>query len=62
MKQNKLLTIGLAVLGIILINVIASFIYARIDLTEDKRYTLSEQASKAVGAFNSVIVVDVLLE
>jgi gliding-associated putative ABC transporter substrate-binding component GldG len=62
MKQNKLLIIGLAVLGFILINVIASFIYARIDLTEDKRYTLSEQAKEAVYAFNSVIVVDVLLE
>ena len=62
MKQNKLLPIGIAILGFILINVIASFIYVRIDLTEDKRYTLSEQAIEAVDAFNSVIVVDVLLE
>ena len=62
MKQNKLLTIGLALLAFILINVIASFFYARIDLTEDKRYTLSEQAIEAAASFNSVIVVDVLLE
>ena len=62
MKQNKLLTIGLAVLGFILINGISSLIYVRIDLTEDKRYTLSEQAIEAVDTFNSVIVVDVLLE
>ncbi len=40
MKQNKLLTNGLALLVFILINVVASFIYTRIDLTEDKRYTL----------------------
>ena len=62
MKQNKLLTIGLALLAFILINVIASFFYARIDLTEDKRYTLSEQAIEAAASFNSVIAVDVLLE
>lgn len=62
MKQNKLLTIGLALLAFIMINTIASFFYARIDLTEDKRYTLSEPAIEAAAAFNSVIVVDVLLE
>jgi len=62
MKQNKLLTNGLALLAFILINVIASFFYTRIDLTEDKRYTLSEQASEAVSAFNSTMVIDVLLE
>ena len=62
MKQNKLLTLGLALLAFILINIIAGFFYVRIDLTEDKRYTLSEQAIEAAAAFNSVVVVDVLLE
>lgn len=62
MKQNKLLTIGLALLSFILINIIASLVYTRIDLTEDKRYTLSEQAMEAADVFNSTIVIDVLLE
>lgn len=62
MKQNKLLTIGLALLSFILINIIASLVYTRIDLTEDKRYTLSEQAIEAADVFNSTIVIDVLLE
>ncbi len=62
MKRNKLLTNGLALLVFILVNIGASLIYTRIDLTEDKRYTLSEQASEAVSAFNSPVVIDVLLE
>ncbi len=62
MKRNKLLTNGLALLVFILVNIGAGLIYTRIDLTEDKRYTLSEQASEAVSAFNSPVVIDVLLE
>ena len=30
------------IVGVILINVISSFLYVRVDMTEDKRYSLSD--------------------
>lgn len=62
MKDKKLLKNGLAVVIFIIINVIASLIYKRIDLTEDKRYTLSEQSIKVVSTFSSPVIIDILLE
>jgi len=62
MKRNKLFTYGLALLVFILVNLGASLFYTRVDLTEDKRYTLSEQAIEAVSVFNSPVVIDVLLD
>ena len=61
MKRSKLLTNGLALLVFILVNVGASLIYSRIDLTEDKRYTLSEQASEAVSVFNSPVITKIII-
>lgn len=50
MSKKNLLTKGvfnwtfltIFIVGVILINVISSFIYVRVDMTEDKRYSLSE--------------------
>ncbi|MCK0159350.1 gliding motility-associated ABC transporter substrate-binding protein GldG [Allomuricauda sp. F6463D] len=50
------------VLVIVVINVLASFLYARFDLTEDKRYTLSEPAIEVVQKFETPVIVDVLLD
>ena len=45
MKENKskaLKQFGIVFLAIIVINLISNFFFKRFDLTQDKRYTLSE--------------------
>ncbi|NJB35411.1 gliding motility-associated ABC transporter substrate-binding protein GldG [Croceivirga sp. JEA036] len=59
-QQLKYSILGLA--AVVAINVLASYVYHRFDLTEDKRYTLSEAALQTVADFKSPIVIDVLLE
>ncbi len=60
-KSNYLL-IAKAVVLLILVNVLASFLYIRFDLTEDRRYTLSQPSVDAVAPLNNTVVVDVLLD
>lgn len=48
--------------AIILINVVGSYFYKRFDLTQDKRYTLSEAAKNTIAAVESPIVIDVFLK
>ncbi|MFT0714955.1 gliding motility-associated ABC transporter substrate-binding protein GldG [Flagellimonas lutimaris] len=50
------------IVAVVLINLLASFVYTRFDLTEDKRYTLSEPAVEVVQKFETPVIVDVLLE
>ena len=50
------------VIGIILLNIVGSYFYKRFDLTQDKRYTLSEAAKKTIEDVDSPILVDVFLE
>ena len=49
MKENRSLGgffnwtfLGLFLVGLVLVNIIASLLYFRIDMTEDKRYSLAE--------------------
>ncbi|MEA1787641.1 gliding motility-associated ABC transporter substrate-binding protein GldG [Arenibacter sp. GZD96] len=48
--------------AVILINVLASVLHTRIDLTEDNRYTLTEQALQVVKGFKNPVIIDVLLD
>ena len=50
------------VIAIVAINVISSRIYQRLDLTADKRYTLSTSAIAIIETIDSPILIDVLLE
>ena len=50
------------VLGIILLNLFGSFFYKRFDLTQDKRYTLSEAAKQTIATIDSPMLVDVFLK
>ncbi len=52
----------IAVLALIALNVLAGYVNIRFDLTEDRRYTLSEPAVNAVEDFESPVIVDVLLD
>ncbi len=60
--KKTLVSITTALLLLILINALSGFVYARFDLTEDHRYTLSEAAIAAVSEFGQPVIVDVLLE
>ncbi len=53
--------IGLLV-GVILLNVFGNYFYKRFDLTQDKRYTLSEAAKNTISDVNSPIIIDVFLK
>lgn len=52
----------LLVVVLIIVNAIASTIFTRFDLTQDKRYTLSEASKSTVGDVNSPIIIDVFLK
>lgn len=56
------LSILKALLVLILFNVLGNIFYTRADLTEDKRYTLSQPAIEAVEKFNAPVIIDILLE
>lgn len=63
MKKNKTLIYILAVIiGLIIVNLVASKIYQRFDLTKDKRYTLSEASKSVISDLDSPLVIDVFLE
>lgn len=59
MKHLKSIVILLVIL--IALNYVSSLVFKRIDLTEDKRYTLSESAINVINDINAPIVVDVFL-
>ncbi|MBU2904350.1 gliding motility-associated ABC transporter substrate-binding protein GldG [Arenibacter algicola] len=60
--KKSLLSIIRAVLLLLVVNILASFFYARIDLTEDGRYTLSKAALNSVGVFSAPVIIDILLD
>lgn len=49
-------------LALVAVNILSSFLFERFDLTEDKRYTLSEQAKEIIGKANSPLIIDVFLQ
>jgi len=61
-KKKDLLSIGGGLILLVLINLIASLVYSRFDLTEDKRYTLADATVAVTTNFESPVIVDVLLE
>lgn len=61
MKRNKY-TLGLlGCLLFLVINILGSSLTYKVDLTEDKRYTLSAEALTAISQINSPVTIDVLL-
>ena len=63
MKKNKaLITITTIIVGLLLVNFIASKVYKRIDLTKDGRYTLSDASKSLISDLDSPLIIDVFLE
>ena len=46
LKKNQLTAFGITLIVIIVVNIIASFVYTRFDLTSEKRYTLSDTSKE----------------
>lgn len=50
------------IVGVILLNVLGNYFYKRFDLTQDKRFTLSQAAKNTIATVDSPIVVEVFLK
>ncbi len=61
-KRRDLTALGLAIIILILLNFVGSFVFHRFDLTSEKRYTLSDATKKILGQLNDVVYVKVYLE
>ncbi|MDC6364437.1 MULTISPECIES: gliding motility-associated ABC transporter substrate-binding protein GldG [Flavobacteriaceae] len=62
MTLKFLISILKALVVVIILNLIGGFFFGRFDLTEDKRYTISEPALEVAQKFESPVVIDVLLD
>jgi ABC-2 type transport system permease protein len=60
--SNKYLQFLLVVAIIIVVNIIASFLYTEVDLTDDQRFTLSESTKAVIAAPDDNITIKVLLD
>ncbi|MCF6280000.1 MAG: gliding motility-associated ABC transporter substrate-binding protein GldG [Flavobacteriaceae bacterium] len=61
-KQSNISKIALFFIGLIAINFISNKVYKRFDLTQDKRYTLSQPAIDILDKIEEPIIVKVYLE
>ncbi|MDO6518215.1 gliding motility-associated ABC transporter substrate-binding protein GldG [Zobellia uliginosa] len=61
MKKNAIGVVA-ALIVLLIINFASGWVYTRFDLTEDQRYTLSQEALNTVEKFEQPVIVDVLLE
>lgn len=57
-----LISIAKVLILVIILNVISSFLYARFDLTEDQRFTLSQPSIEAAKKFETPVIIDVLMD
>lgn len=61
-KWKDLLWLGMVLVLVVVINMIAARFPVRIDLTEDKRYTISEATKEMLQNLEDVVYVEVYLE
>jgi ABC-2 type transport system permease protein len=60
-KKRDLTSLGLAIIILILLNFVGSFVFHRFDLTSEKRYTLSDVTKKLLSNLNDVVYVKVYM-
>ena len=60
--KKTLTSVAIGFIALVLLNLVSSFIYTRVDVTEDSRYTLSTAALQTVQEFSNPVIIDVLLE
>jgi len=61
-KQSSLLQLVLGLVIIVLLNVIGSYIYTRVDLTAEKRYSLSDATREMLRELDDIVYFQVYLE
>lgn len=61
-KKRDLTALALAVVIIVLLNFVGSFVFHRFDLTAEKRYTLSDATKNLLSEVNDVVYVKVYLD
>lgn len=61
-QKNSLKKLGFLALGLFLLNFAGYYIYQRFDVTQDKRYTLSDTTKKIIDGVDSPLIIDVFLE
>jgi ABC-2 type transport system permease protein len=61
-KKRDLTALGLAILVIVLLNIVASFMFHRFDLTSEKRYTLSDATKDLLAKLDETVYVKVYLD
>ncbi|WP_342331133.1 gliding motility-associated ABC transporter substrate-binding protein GldG [Pedobacter sp. FW305-3-2-15-E-R2A2] len=61
-NKQKLLGIFAFAMGLILINVLAQYVYTRIDFTKEKRFTLTQKSKTILGKINQPITITVFLD
>ncbi|RIJ41993.1 gliding motility-associated ABC transporter substrate-binding protein GldG [Pontibacter oryzae] len=61
-RNNDILIFSACLAGIILLNVLATNFFFRVDLTEDQRYTIAPVTKQMLGRLDNEVVVDVYLE
>ena len=62
LKKNQLISFGITLIVIVAINIIASFVYTRFDLTSEKRYTLSDTSKEILKNLDDYVYFRVYLE
>ena len=61
-KKKDLTFLLIAIISIVLLNYIGSFVFERFDLTSEKRYTLSETSQQLAEDLDDIIFIKVYLE
>ncbi len=61
-KKQNIIGFLLSVFIIILLNIIGSFVFTRIDLTSEKRYTLSDATKKLVKNLDDIVYFKIYLD
>ncbi len=62
LKKNQLISFVITVVVIVAVNIIASFVYTRIDLTSEKRYTLSDTSKEVLSNLDDYVYFRIYLE
>ncbi|MEM0993718.1 MAG: gliding motility-associated ABC transporter substrate-binding protein GldG [Bacteroidota bacterium] len=61
-KTQAFIQLGLVIGILIFINILANFFHGYVDMTEEKRYTLTEPTQELLANLEEVVYVDVLLD
>ncbi|MFM7487528.1 MAG: Gldg family protein, partial [Cytophagales bacterium] len=61
-KVGDLLLLANGAVALLLLNLLASFYFFRIDLTEEKRYTIKPQTKQVLSTLDEEVFVEVFLE